>query len=139
MRPDLWAGVIAQAPFVDVLNTMSDANQPLTPLTRPVWGDPIADPKAYDYIASYSPYENVEAKRYPPVLATTAVGDGHVGFWEPAKWIAQLRARSISGQPALLYTDMNGGHVGAAGRYDGLAQMARMYAFAIWAISRRGI
>ena len=132
MRPDLWAAVIGQAPFVDMLNTMSDATHPLVPLTRPVWGDPLADPAAYDYIASYSPYENVRAQAYPAALATTAVGDDRVGFWEPAKWIAKLRRVSTSGKPMLLHTEMSGGHGGASGRYDELALFARMYAFAIW-------
>ena len=91
MRPDLWSAVIGQAPFVDMLNTMSDATHPLVPLTRPVWGDPLSDPRAYDYIASYSPYENVRTQPYPATLATTAIGDDRVGFWEPAKWIATLR------------------------------------------------
>jgi oligopeptidase B len=134
MRPDLFGACIGQAPFVDMLNTMSDATHPLVPLTRPVWGDPLADPKAYDYIASYSPYENVRPQRYPPVLATTAVGDDRVGFWEPAKWIAALRAQSTSSAPMLLKTDMNGSHGGAGGRFDALRQMAGMYAFAIWAL-----
>ncbi|HVI06094.1 MAG TPA: prolyl oligopeptidase family serine peptidase, partial [Sphingomicrobium sp.] len=132
IRPDLWSAVIAQAPFVDVLNTMSDATHPLVPLTRPVWGDPLADPAAYDYIASYSPYENVLSQPYPAVLATTAIGDDRVGFWEPAKWIAALRRHSTSGKPMLLHTETSGGHQGAPGRFDELAQMARMYAFAIW-------
>jgi oligopeptidase B len=134
MRPDLWGGCIGQAPFVDMLNTMSDATHPLVPLTRPVWGDPLSDPAAYDYIAGYSPYENVSAQAYPPVLATTAIGDDRVGFWEPAKWIAALRARSTSGAPMLLHCEMSGGHVGAGGRFDEYAQIARMYAFAIWAL-----
>ncbi|MGN6621185.1 MAG: S9 family peptidase [Sphingomonas sp.] len=136
MRPDLWGAVIGQAPFVDMLNTMSDATHPLVPLTRPVWGDPLHDPAAYDYIASYSPYDNVGALGYPPTLATTAIGDDRVGVWEPAKWIAKLRARSTSGQPMLLHTEMAGGHLGAAGRYDELAQWARMYAFAIATLGR---
>jgi oligopeptidase B len=132
MRPDLWSAVIGQAPFVDVLNTMSDATHPLVPLTRPVWGDPLSDPAAYDYIASYSPYENVRTQPYPAVLATTAIGDDRVGFWEPAKWVAALRRHSTSGRPVLLHTETSGGHQGAAGRYDELAQLAHMYAFAIW-------
>jgi oligopeptidase B len=131
MRPDLWSAVIGQAPFVDMLNTMSDATHPLVPLTRPVWGDPLSDPKAYDYIASYSPYENVHRASYPAVLATTAIGDDRVGFWEPAKWVARLRRLSTSGRPAVLHTETRGGHQGASGRYDELAQFARMYAFAI--------
>ena len=134
MRPDLFAAVIGQAPFVDMLNTMSDATHPLVPLTRPVWGDPLSDPAAYDYIASYSPYENVKSRPYPAVLATTAIGDDRVGFWEPAKWIATLRRHSTSGKPMLLHAETSGGHQGASGRFDELAQMARMYAFAIWQI-----
>jgi oligopeptidase B len=132
MRPDLWSAVIGQAPFVDMLNTMSDATHPLVPLTRPVWGDPLSSPEAYDYIASYSPYENVKALPYPAVLATTAIGDDRVGFWEPAKWIATLRRHSTSGEPMLLHTETSGGHQGASGRFDEIAQIARMYAFAIW-------
>jgi oligopeptidase B len=132
MRPDLWSAVIGQAPFVDMLNTMSDATHPLVPLTRPVWGDPLSSPAAYDYIASYSPYENVRAQPYPATLATTAIGDDRVGFWEPAKWIATLRRHSTSGKPMLLHTETAGGHQGASGRFDELVEMARMYAFAIW-------
>jgi oligopeptidase B len=138
MRPDLWGAVIGQAPFVDVLNTMSDASHPLVPVTRPVWGDPLASIADYDNIASYSPYDNVAAEAYPPVLATTAVADDRVGFWEPAKWIAALRSRSLSGAPMLLHTEMTGGHAGASGRGDELKEMARMYAFAIWALGERG-
>jgi len=137
MRPDLWSTVIGQAPFVDMLNTMSDATHPLVPLTRPVWGDPLANAADYDNIAGYSPYDNVAAKPYPATLATTAVADDRVGFWEPAKWIARLRASSTSSQPMLLHTQMHGGHGGAGGRLDELAEISRMYAFAIWA-QRRG-
>ncbi len=136
MRPDLWAAVIGQAPFVDMLNTMSDASHPLVPLTRPVWGDPLSSLADYDNIAGYSPYDNVTAQPYPPVLAATAVADDRVGFWEPAKWIARLRASSTSGAPMLLHTEMSGGHAGAAGRLDELGQIARLYAFAMWASGR---
>lgn len=132
MRPDLWSAVIGQAPFVDMLNTMSDATHPLVPLTRPVWGDPLSSAAAYDYIASYSPYENVKTAPYPAVLATTAIGDDRVGFWEPTKWVANLRRHSTSGRPILLHTEISGGHQGASGRLSELAQFARMYAFAIW-------
>jgi oligopeptidase B len=132
MRPDLWSAVIGQAPFVDMLNTMSDATHPLVPLTRPVWGDPLSNKEAYDYIASYSPYENVRHQPYPATLATTAIGDDRVGFWEPAKWIANLRRCSTSGKPMLLHTETAGGHQGASGRFDELTQISRMYAFAIW-------
>ncbi|MBV9528558.1 prolyl oligopeptidase family serine peptidase [Sphingomonas sp.] len=138
MRPDLWSAVIGQAPFVDMLNTMSDATHPLVPLTRPVWGDPLSSVEAYDYIASYSPYENVRAQPYPATLATTAIGDDRVGFWEPAKWIANLRRRSTSGKPMLLHTETQGGHQGASGRLDEFVEMARMYAFAISQTERLG-
>ena len=131
MRPDLWSAVIGQAPFVDMLNTMSDATHPLVPLTRPVWGDPLSDPAAYDYIASYSPYENVRRQNYPALLATTAIGDDRVGFWEPAKWVATLRRHTTSRMPILLHTETSGGHQGAPGRFDELTQLARIYAFAI--------
>ncbi len=134
MRPDMWGAVIGQAPFVDMLNTMSDATHPLVPLTRPVWGDPLSDPKAYDYIASYSPYDNVRPEAYPPTLATTAIADDRVGFWEPAKWIAKLRELSTSDQPMLLHTEMAGGHHGAGGRFEEYTQVSRMYAFAIEAL-----
>jgi oligopeptidase B len=136
MRPDLWGAVIGQAPFVDMLNTMSDATHPLVPLTRPVWGDPLADPAAYDYIASYSPYENVGARNYPSTLATTAVGDDRVGFWEPAKWIARLREKSTSGKPMLLHVEIKGGHSGGSGRFEELRLAAKIYAFAMTAISK---
>lgn len=137
MRPDLWSAVIGQAPFVDILNTMSDATHPLVPLTRPVWGDPLSDPAAYDYIASYSPYENVRRQAYPPTLATTAVADDRVGFWEPAKWIASLRRHTTNGAPMLLHTETAGGHQGSSARFGELTQMARMYAFAIWHTLKR--
>lgn len=134
MRPDLWSGVIGQAPFVDVLNTMSDASHPLVPLARPDWGDPLADPAAYDWIASYSPYDNVAPRPYPTVLATTAVTDDRVGYWEPAKWIAKLRACTTSGRPVMLMTAMAGGHAGGAALDDELARSALFNAFAIWAV-----
>ncbi len=136
MRPDLWAGVIAQAPFVDMLNTMSDATHPLVPLTRPDWGDPLVDPKIYDYIASYSPYENVHRTAYAPVLATTSVADDRVGYWEPAKWIAKLRDDDTSHSPKMLQTEIEGGHGGAAGRLAVLQQTALFYSFAVWALTR---
>jgi len=136
MRPDLFSGVIAEAPFVDMLNTMSDPSHPLVPLTYPDWGNPLASQAVYDYIASYSPYDNVEKRAYPPVLATTSVADDRVGFWEPAKWIAKLRADDTSRSPKMLSVEM-GGHGGSAGRLAGLRQAALFYAFAIWTLTRR--
>ena len=135
MRPDLFSGVIAEAPFVDVLNTMSDPSHPLVPLTYPDWGNPLASRDVYDYMASYSPYDNVRRQAYPPVLATTSVADDRVGFWEPAKWIAKLRADDTSHRPKMLRVEM-GGHGGSAGRLAGFEQTALFYAFSIWTVTR---
>lgn len=135
MRPDLWAGVIAEAPFVDMLNTMSDPTHPLVPLTYPDWGNPLVSAAIYDYIASYSPYDNVTAQHYPPVLATTSVADDRVGYWEPAKWIARLRALDTGNSPKMLRVEM-GGHGGASARFAQLHQASLFYAFAIWSITR---
>ncbi|OYX29415.1 MAG: S9 family peptidase [Caulobacterales bacterium 32-69-10] len=136
MRPDLWAGVIGGVPFVDVLNTMSDATLPLTPPEWPEWGDPLTDPAAYDLIAGYSPYENVTAQAYPAVLATGGLSDARVTYWEPSKWVAALRAHTTGTAPILLKMNMEAGHGGAAGRFDFLKEIALDYAFAIWAIER---
>lgn len=136
LKPGLWAGVIARAPFVDMLNTMSDAAHPLVPLARPDWGDPLANPEDLDYIASYSPYENIVSAAYPAVLATTSVTDDRVGYWEPAKWIARLREKSTSGRPVLLRVDTQGGHGGASGTEAALRLAASFNAFAIWAVTR---
>ena len=131
LRPELWAGVIAEAPFVDALNTMSDASHPLVPLARPDWGDPLASTAAYDAISGYSPYDNVRTAPYPAVLATTSVSDDRVGYWEPAKWIARLRACSTSGRPVMLHVAASGGHHGGAGRDDEARRFALFWAFAI--------
>ncbi len=133
MRPELWAGVIGAVPFVDVLNTMSDTSLPLTPPEWPEWGNPLEDEQAYDYIASYSPYDNITPKPYPPVLATGGLSDTRVTYWEPMKWIAKLRENSTSGAPMLLKINMEAGHGGASGRFDFLKEIAFDYAFAIWA------
>lgn len=135
MRPDLFAGVVAEAPFVDMLNTMSDPSHPLVPLTYPDWGNPLASKAVYDYMAGYSPYDNVTRQAYPPVLATTSVADDRVGFWEPAKWIAKLRADDTSSSPKMLRVEM-GGHGGSSGRLAKLHQTALFYAFSIWAVTR---
>jgi oligopeptidase B len=136
MRPDLWAGVIGGVPFVDVVNTMSDTSLPLTPPEWPEWGNPIEDPEAYDYMMSYSPYDNVAAKPYPAVLATGGLSDPRVTYWEPEKWVARLRPATTSGRPILLKINMEAGHAGSPGRFDYLKEVAHDYAFAVWAIDR---
>lgn len=131
IAPTLWGGVIAQVPFVDMLNTMSDGAHPLVPLFRPDWGDPLAEPKAYDYIASISPYENVQAAAYPPLLCTAGLKDDRVAYWEPAKLVAEVRRRSTSGNPALLLTDMDSGHQGSADIKSEYREKALFWAFAM--------
>lgn len=131
LAPTLWGGVIAKVPFVDMLNTMSDADHPLVPLFRPDWGDPLADTEAYDYIASISPYENVRAAPYPPLLCTAGLKDDRVAYWEPAKLVAEVRHRSTSGAPALLRTDMDSGHQGSGDLRSEYAEMALFWAFAM--------
>ena len=131
ISPATWGGVIAQVPFVDMLNTMSDGAHPLVPLFRPDWGDPLADPKAYDYIASISPYENVHAAAYPPLLCTAGLKDDRVAYWEPAKLVAEVRRRSTSDNPAILLTDMDSGHQGSADLTSEYKQKALFWAFAM--------
>jgi oligopeptidase B len=128
--PDLFGGVVAAVPFVDVLNTMSDADLPLTPPEWPEWGNPIESREGYETIAAYSPYENIAPKRYPPVLATAGVSDPRVTYWEPAKWIARMR-ETASGGPFLLKTNMGAGHQGASGRWDALKEVTIEYAFVL--------
>ncbi len=136
LRPDLWGAIIAAVPFVDVLNTMSDTTLPLTPPEWPEWGNPIEDAAAYDLIASYSPYDQVGAKAYPPILATGGLSDPRVTYWEPAKWVAKLREHATGEAPILLKINMEAGHGGASGRFDFLKEIALDYAFAIWALER---
>jgi oligopeptidase B len=124
-------------PFVDALNTMSDVTLPLTPPEWPEWGDPIHDPAAYDYIASYSPYDNVEARPYPAVLATGGLSDPRVTYWEPAKWVARLRDKSTSGRPILQKINMTAGHFSSAGRFAVLHDYAEEFAWCIWAVEQR--
>nr|WP_302480106.1 prolyl oligopeptidase family serine peptidase [Sphingomonas bacterium] len=130
VAPTLWGGIIAKVPFVDMLNTMSDASHPLVPLFRPDWGDPLADPRAYDYLATISPYENVTRDAYPPLLCTAGLKDDRVSYWEPAKLVAQVRSRSTAGDPALLLTDLNAGHQGSADLRSDYAEKALFWAFA---------
>ena len=131
---DLFAGIVAEVPFVDVLNTMLDHSLPLTPPEWPEWGNPAASEKDFRTILSYSPYDNVAAKDYPAILAMGGLTDPRVTYWEPAKWIARLRAAMTGGGPVLLRTNMGAGHGGASGRFNRLDEVAIVYAFALWAV-----
>ncbi len=131
MRPELFAGILAEVPFVDVINTMLDDTLPLTPPEWREWGNPIADAEAFRRMLGYSPYDNVAPQAYPPILALGGVSDPRVTYWEPAKWVAKLRAARTDANPVVLVTNMDAGHGGAAGRFDRLAEVARSYAFAV--------
>ncbi|WP_420141809.1 S9 family peptidase [Sphingomonas sp.] len=129
--PDLWGAVVADVPFVDVLNTMLDAELPLTPGEWPEWGNPITDEAAFDLIRSYSPYDNVGAKAYPPMLITGGLNDPRVTYWEPAKWAARLRATKTDDNILLLKINMGAGHGGKSGRFEALHERAEAYAFVL--------
>jgi len=129
--PELFAGIIAAVPFVDALNTMSDATLPLTPPEWPEWGNPLEDKEAYASIASWSPYDNITERDYPAVLATAGLTDPRVTYWEPAKWVAKLRDHHTGDAPLMLKTNMEAGHQGESGRYDSLKELALEYAFAV--------
>ncbi len=131
LAPDRFAGILAQVPFVDVLNTMSDATLPLTPPEWPEWGNPLEDGEAFERILAYAPYENVSDRPYPPILATGGLSDPRVTYWEPAKWIARLRHDAPGGGPYLLHINMEAGHGGASGRFEGLKETARDFAFVL--------
>ncbi len=129
MAPHLFGAAVAHVPFVDVLNTMLDAALPLTPGEWPEWGNPIEDAAAYDLIASYSPYDNVTAQAYPPLLVTAGLNDPRVTYWEPAKWVARLRATKTDSNTLLLKTNMGAGHGGKSGRFESLREDAEEQAF----------
>ncbi len=131
MAPELFLGLIAEVPFVDVLNTMLDDTLPLTPPEWPEWGNPITSAEDYKTIAAYSPYDNVNALPYPHILALAGLTDPRVTYWEPAKWMAKLREHNQSANMALLRTNMEAGHGGASGRFDRLKEVALSYAFAL--------
>jgi oligopeptidase B len=131
---ELFAGIVGEVPFVDVLNTMLDDTLTLTPPEWPEWGNPIESEKDFRTILSYSPYDNVAAKAYPAILAMGGLTDPRVTYWEPAKWIARLRATMTGGGPVLLRTNMGAGHGGASGRFNRLDEVAIVYAFALWAV-----
>ncbi len=131
MAPDLFRGIIAEVPFVDVLNTMLDDTLPLTPPEWNEWGNPLASKEAFEYMRSYSPYDNVVAKDYPNLLAVGGLTDPRVTYWEPAKWVAKLRELKTDDNLLLFKTQMGAGHGGASGRFDRLKEVALVYAFGL--------
>jgi oligopeptidase B len=135
MRPDLFRAVHAGVPFVDVMNTMMDASLPLTTGEYLEWGNPNDKP-AYDYMRSYSPYDNIERKAYPSMLVTTSLNDSQVMYWEPAKYVAKLRAHKTDTNPLILKINMGAGHGGASGRFDAVREIAFQEA---WMLSQWGI
>ncbi len=130
LAPDLYGGVLAAVPFIDVINTISDADLPLTPPEWEEWGNPITSAEEYGWIAAYSPYENIKHTDYPPIMATGGLTDYRVTYWEPAKWIARLRD-DASGGPFVLRMNMGAGHAGSAARFERLDERAHLYAFAL--------
>ncbi len=136
--PDLWGAVIADVPFVDVLNTMLDADLPLTPGEWPEWGNPIEDKAAFDLIRSYSPYDNVTAQDYPPMFISGGLNDPRVTYWEPAKWAAKLRRSKTDDNVLLLKTNMGAGHGGKSGRFESLREAAEEHAFVLWQLGISG-
>ena len=130
--PELWGAVVAHVPFVDVLATMLDASLPLTPGEWPEWGNPIEDKAAFELIRSYSPYDNVAAHTYPPMLVTAGLNDPRVTYWEPAKWVAKLRELKTDGNELIFKTNMGAGHGGKSGRFESLHETAEEFAFILW-------
>ena len=128
-NPELWGAVVADVPFVDVLNTMLDDTLPLTPGEWPEWGNPITDKAAFDLIRSYSPYDNVKPQAYPPLLITGGLTDPRVTYWEPAKWAAKLRTAKTDNNPLFLKINMGAGHGGKSGRWEKLHEVAETYGF----------
>lgn len=127
--PELFGAVVADVPFVDVLHTMLDASLPLTPGEWPEWGNPIEDAAAFDLIRSYSPYEQVRAQAYPPIMVTAGLNDPRVTYWEPAKWVAKLREMKTDDNELILKTNMGAGHGGKSGRFESLRETAEEFAF----------
>lgn len=130
--PALWGAVVAHVPFVDVLATMLDATLPLTPGEWPEWGNPIEDKAAFDLIRSYSPYDQVRAQAYPPIMVTAGLNDPRVTYWEPAKWVAKLRELKTDSNELILKTNMGAGHGGKSGRFESLKETAEEFAFILW-------
>ncbi|WP_298174924.1 prolyl oligopeptidase family serine peptidase, partial [Novosphingobium sp.] len=137
-NPALWGAVVAHVPFVDVLATMLDESLPLTPGEWPEWGNPIEDKAAFDLIRSYSPYDQVRAQAYPPLLVTAGLNDPRVTYWEPAKWVARLRELKTDDNELLLKTNMGAGHGGKSGRFESLKETAEEFAFILWQLGVAG-
>ncbi|WP_378736749.1 S9 family peptidase [Nocardia brasiliensis] len=136
LAPELFAGILANVPFVDPLTSILDPSLPLTVIEWDEWGNPLADKEVYDYMKSYAPYENIEAKDYPAILAITSLNDTRVLYVEPAKWVAKLRATKTGDAPLLLKTEMSAGHGGVSGRYEKWKEVAFEYA---WVLDRVGL
>ena len=132
--PELWGAIVAQVPFVDVLQTMLDETLPLTPIEWPEWGNPIEDVTAFDLIRSYSPVDNLERRAYPPLLVTAGLNDPRVTYWESARWVARQRALRTDDEVLLLKTNMTAGHGGRSGRFEVYREIAEEYAFVLAAL-----
>ena len=130
--PKQYGAVVAHVPFVDVVNTMLDESLPLTPGEWQEWGNPITDKEAFAYMLSYSPYDQVKAQDYPPLLVTAGLNDPRVTYWEPAKWVARLRDTKTDSNELLLKTNMGAGHGGKSGRWNSLYETAEEFAFILW-------
>ncbi len=133
--PELWGAVVAHVPFVDVLNTMLNQDLPLTPLEWPEWGNPLEDKTAFEHLLSYSPYEQIESKDYPPMMVTAGLNDPRVTYWEPAKYVARLRHEKTDQNLLLLKTNMGAGHGGKSGRFDSLYETAEEFVFILDALA----
>jgi oligopeptidase B len=133
-RPDLFGAVVAEVPFVDCLTTILDETLPLTVTEWEEWGNPVADAEVYAYMKGYSPYDNIESRPYPAILATAGLNDPRVSYWEPAKWVQKLRTASTSGHAIYLKTELGAGHQGPSGRYDAWRDEAFVYAFILDAV-----
>ena len=136
--PELWGAVVADVPFVDVLNTMLDDTLPLTPGEWPEWGNPIEDKAAFELIRSYSPYDQVSAQAYPPIMVTAGLNDPRVTYWEPAKWVTKLRELKTDNNLLVLKTNMGAGHGGKSGRFESLKETAEEFAFILWQLGVEG-
>ncbi|MEJ2408007.1 MAG: S9 family peptidase [Novosphingobium sp.] len=136
--PHLWGAVVAHVPFVDVLNTMLDETLPLTPGEWPEWGNPIEDKAAFEHILSYSPYDQITAQAYPPLMVTAGLNDPRVTYWEPAKWVARLRELKTDANELIFKTNMGAGHGGKSGRFESLKETAEEFAFILWQLGVEG-